>query len=61
MKSYWINKTPTGTELELRDQPVPTPGPEQVLIRICTKSYLDIASIGIEFAPRKAEIKKPNR
>ena len=38
MKSYWINKTPTGTELELREQPVPTPDPEQVLIRVCATS-----------------------
>ena len=38
MKSYWINKTPNGTELELREQPVPTPGPEQVLVRVCATS-----------------------
>jgi len=38
MKSYWINKTPSGTELELREQPVPTPSPEQVLIRVCAAS-----------------------
>jgi hypothetical protein len=28
MKSYWINKTPNGTEFELRELPIPTPGPE---------------------------------
>jgi NADPH:quinone reductase-like Zn-dependent oxidoreductase len=38
MKSYWINKTTNGTELELREQPVPTPGPEQVLVRVCATS-----------------------
>jgi len=34
MKSYWINKTTNGTELELRELPVPTPGAGQVLVRV---------------------------
>lgn len=34
MKSYWINKITNGTELELRELPVPTPGPDQVLVRV---------------------------
>ena len=38
MKSYWIRKTPHATELELREQPVPAPGPEQVLVRMCASS-----------------------
>jgi NADPH2:quinone reductase len=38
MKSYWILKTPNGTTLELREQPAPTPGPEQVLVRVCASS-----------------------
>ncbi|PHY06766.1 MAG: zinc-binding alcohol dehydrogenase [Alcaligenaceae bacterium] len=38
MKSYWINKTPNGTELELREQPVPAPGPGQVLVRVRASS-----------------------
>ena len=38
MKSYWINKTSNGTELELREQSMPTPGSDQVLIRLCATS-----------------------
>ncbi len=38
MKSYWINKTSNGTELELREQSIPAPGPDQVLIRVCATS-----------------------
>lgn len=38
MKSYWINKTSNGTELELREQSMPTPGSDQVLIRVCATS-----------------------
>ena len=38
MKSYWIHKTPDSTELELRELPVPTPGPEQVLVRMYASS-----------------------
>ena len=38
MKSYWIRKTPHGNVFEPREQPVPTPGPEQVLVRMCASS-----------------------
>jgi len=38
MKSYWIHKTPNGTELELREQAVPEPGPGQVLVRLRASS-----------------------
>ena len=38
MKSYWIRKTPRATVLEPREQPVPAPGPEQVLVRMCASS-----------------------
>jgi len=38
MKSYWIRKAPHATVLEPREQPVPAPGPEQVLVRMCASS-----------------------
>jgi NADPH2:quinone reductase len=34
MQSYWMQMTDTGTVLELRDSPVPEPGPRQLLVRM---------------------------
>ena len=34
MQSYWMQMTDTGTLLELRDAPVPEPGPHQLLVRM---------------------------
>jgi NADPH:quinone reductase-like Zn-dependent oxidoreductase len=34
MQSYWMQMTETGTELELRDVPVPEAGPGQLLVRM---------------------------
>ena len=34
MQSWWMQMTDTATQLELRDSPVPTPGPRQVLVRM---------------------------
>ena len=34
MQSYWMQMTDTDTVLELRDSPVPTPGPQQLLVRM---------------------------
>lgn len=34
MQSYWMQMTDTGTVLELRDSPIPEPGPGQVLVRM---------------------------
>ena len=34
MQSYWMQMTNTETVLDLRDTPVPTPGPAQLLVRM---------------------------
>lgn len=34
MQSYWMQMTDTATELALRETPVPTPGPRQLLVRM---------------------------
>ena len=34
MQSYWMQMTNTETVLDLRDTPVPTPGPGQLLVRM---------------------------
>ena len=34
MQSYWMQMTDTDTVLELRDVPVPAPGPRQLLVRM---------------------------
>jgi NADPH:quinone reductase-like Zn-dependent oxidoreductase len=34
MQSFWMLMTDTATQVELRDSPVPTPGPRQVLVRM---------------------------
>jgi NADPH2:quinone reductase len=34
MQSYWMQMTDTGTVLEMRDSPLPQPGPGQVLVRM---------------------------
>jgi NADPH2:quinone reductase len=34
MQSYWMQMSDTDTALELRDLPVPTPGPRQLLVRM---------------------------
>ena len=34
MQSYWMQMTDTDTVLELRDSPVPQPGPRQLLVRM---------------------------
>ena len=34
MKSYWMQMTDTATVLELRDTPMPEPGPRQLLVRM---------------------------
>jgi len=34
MQSYWMQMTESSTTLELRDVPVPTPGPSQLLVRM---------------------------
>jgi NADPH2:quinone reductase len=34
MQSYWMQQTDTASVLELRDIPVPTPGPGQLLMRV---------------------------
>ena len=34
MQSYWMQMTETSTVLELRESPVPEPGPNQLLVRI---------------------------
>lgn len=34
MKSYWMRMTDHDTALELREVPVPTPGPQQLLVRL---------------------------
>lgn len=34
MQSYWMQMTDTDTVLELRDSPVPEPGPRQLLVRM---------------------------
>ncbi len=38
MKSYWMQMTPTDTVLELRDTPVPQPGPHQLRVRMRSAS-----------------------
>ena len=34
MKSYWLNMGDGPDQIELRDVPVPTPGPTQALVKI---------------------------
>jgi NADPH2:quinone reductase len=34
MQSWWMEMTDTGTTLELRDSPQPTPGPQQLLVKV---------------------------
>lgn len=34
MQSYWMQMSDTESVLELRDSPVPTPGPNQMLVRM---------------------------
>ena len=34
MRSWWMQMTDTDTLLELRDTPAPTPGPQQLLVRL---------------------------
>lgn len=34
MQSYWMHATPSGIQLELRDIPIPQPGPGQVPVRM---------------------------
>jgi NADPH:quinone reductase-like Zn-dependent oxidoreductase len=34
MQSYWMQMTDSGTVLEVRDTPVPEPGPDQLLLRV---------------------------
>ena len=34
MQSWWMQMTDSGTTLELRDAPVPAPGPRQLLVRL---------------------------
>ncbi len=34
MQSWWMQMTETGTVLELRESPVPEPGPKQLLVRM---------------------------
>jgi NADPH2:quinone reductase len=38
MQSYWMQMTDAATLLEVRDTPVPTPGPQQILVRIAAAS-----------------------
>ncbi|MBO9512773.1 MAG: zinc-binding dehydrogenase [Variovorax sp.] len=38
MQSYWMQMTETDTVLELRDVPLPVPGPKQLLVRVHASS-----------------------
>ncbi|MGJ7486009.1 zinc-binding dehydrogenase [Variovorax sp. LT2P21] len=38
MQAYWMQMTDDATVLEVRDTPVPTPGPQQILVRIAAAS-----------------------
>jgi NADPH2:quinone reductase len=58
MKIYWIHTQGDITTLELRDAPVPVPGPDQVLIKIRASS-LNRGDIMARIARHRADVPRP--
>jgi NADPH:quinone reductase-like Zn-dependent oxidoreductase len=58
MKSYWIKAEGKGTAFELRDVPVPQPGPGQVLIRMRATS-LNRGEILASISRHRADTARP--
>lgn len=58
MKIYWIHTQGDATKLELRDAPIPTPGPEQVLIKVRASS-LNRGDIMARIKRHRADIPRP--
>lgn len=58
MKSWWIRSEGAGTVLEMRDVPIPTPGPGQVLLRVRTTS-LNRGDMMAAIARHRADVARP--
>ena len=58
MKIYWIHTRGDVTALELRDAPIPEPGPNQVLIRVRASS-LNRGDIMARIARHRADVSRP--
>lgn len=58
MKSYWIKGATHGTILELRDAPIPAPGPGQLLLKVRATS-LNRGDILATIARHRADVARP--